>query len=168
MVESNWWVLGAGTAAVLAAWPAARLRLELSRAKHPSLAGHVRWAKRVAAWLPGYDYEADRFFAGDGAPADVAARRQAGLERLGTWFRTHCAKSMAETSRARAGLSDLQFTSRYRVPFPYSERLREYLSLGAFAESSQGVRVTDLDGNAFVDVSGSYGVNVFGVDFYRE
>ena len=31
-----------------------------------------------------------------------------------------------------------------------------------------GVTVTDLDGNRFYDVSGSYGVNVFGYDFYKE
>ncbi len=28
--------------------------------------------------------------------------------------------------------------------------------------------VTDLDGNRFYDVTGSYGVNVFGYDFYKE
>ena len=28
--------------------------------------------------------------------------------------------------------------------------------------------VTDLDGNRFYDVAGSYGVNVFGYDFYKE
>ena len=33
----------------LALWPAARRRIELSRAKHRSLAGHSRWAKRIAA-----------------------------------------------------------------------------------------------------------------------
>ena len=27
--------------------------------------------------------------------------------------------------------------------------------------------VTDLDGNAFYDLTGSYGVNVFGYDFYK-
>ena len=29
-------------------------------------------------------------------------------------------------------------------------------------------RVTDLDGNALYDLTGSYGVNVFGYDFYKE
>ena len=28
--------------------------------------------------------------------------------------------------------------------------------------------VTDLDGNQFYDLTGSYGVNVFGYDFYKE
>ena len=29
-------------------------RLGLSMAKHPSLAGHLRMAKRFAKWVPGY------------------------------------------------------------------------------------------------------------------
>ena len=33
-------------------------RLQLSMAKHPSLGGHLRMAKRFAAWIPGYSYSA--------------------------------------------------------------------------------------------------------------
>ena len=40
--------------------------------------------------------------------------------------------------------------------------------IGAFVQSSAGVTVTDLDGNRFYDLTGSYGVNVFGYDFYKE
>ena len=53
------------------AWPLARRRLELSLAKHPSLTGHSRMAKRVARLLPGYAYDETRFFASDDAPAEV-------------------------------------------------------------------------------------------------
>jgi glutamate-1-semialdehyde 2,1-aminomutase len=35
-------------------------------------------------------------------------------------------------------------------------------------QSSAGVTVTDLDGNVFYDLTGSYGVNIFGNDFYKE
>ena len=34
--------------------------------------------------------------------------------------------------------------------------------------ASSGVTLTDLDGNELLDVAGSYGVNVFGYDFYKE
>ena len=34
-------------------------------------------------------------------------------------------------------------------------------------QPAPGVTVTDLDGNVFHDLTGSYGVNVFGVDFYK-
>jgi len=33
---------------------------------------------------------------------------------------------------------------------------------------SAGVTVTDVDGNIFYDLTGSYGVNIFGNDFYKE
>ena len=31
-----------------------------------------------------------------------------------------------------------------------------------------GVTITDLDGNRFYDLTGSYGINVLGYDFYKE
>jgi glutamate-1-semialdehyde 2,1-aminomutase len=42
------------------------------------------------------------------------------------------------------------------------------MKIGAFVESSSGVTITDVDGNRFYDLTGSYGVNVFGYDFYKE
>ncbi|MCW5703623.1 MAG: aminotransferase class III-fold pyridoxal phosphate-dependent enzyme, partial [Bradyrhizobium sp.] len=38
----------------------------------------------------------------------------------------------------------------------------------AFVASSSGVTLTDIDGNVFYDLTGSYGVNIFGNDFYKE
>ncbi|MEI6548314.1 MAG: aminotransferase class III-fold pyridoxal phosphate-dependent enzyme, partial [Burkholderiales bacterium] len=82
-------------------------------------------------------------------------------------FKSRFEKSIAMTKRAREGISDLQFTGAYRVPFQYSALVRENLPVGAFVESSSGVTLTDLDGNVFYDLTGSYGVNVFGNDFYK-
>jgi glutamate-1-semialdehyde 2,1-aminomutase len=65
-------------------------------------------------------------------------------------------------------ISDLQFTEAYRVPFQFSRFVRSHLPVGAFTESSSGVTITDLDGNIFYDLTGSYGVNLFGYDFYKE
>ena len=61
----------------------------------------------------------------------------------------------------------MQFTSRYRVPFQFSRYVREHLKGGVFLNASEGVQVTDLDGNRLYDLTGSYGVNVFGYDFYK-
>src|SRR5580658_6436539 len=63
-----------------------RLRLQLSRAKHRSLAGHSRMARRFAGLVPFYEYGEDEFFRADGAPADVAAARRAGFMRLAGVF----------------------------------------------------------------------------------
>ena len=161
-------VIALAAAAVAAAViPLARRRLELSLAKHPSLAGHSRMAKRVAALVPGYSYDERRFFASDGAPIEVVAQRRGGFARLAARLNGRHAESIALTQRAREGLSDLQFTGAYRAPFQYSAYLRERLAVGSFVRSTDGVTVTDLDGVRFFDLTGSYGVNVFGNDFYK-
>ena len=149
------------------AYPAARQRLELSLAKHPSLTGHSRMAKRVAKLLPGYAYDEARFFNSDGAPAEVQTKRRTGFARLARDLTARHPQSVALTKQAREGISDLQFTGAYRVPFQYSPYLRQHLSLGAFVQRTDGVTVTDLDGQRFIDLTGSYGVNVFGHDFYK-
>jgi len=154
-------------AGLAVALPKARQRLELSLAKHPSLTGHSRMAKRVAAQVPGYSYDEAGFFGSDGAPAAVQARRRGGLMRLAAHLTTRHAKSIALTQQAREGISDLQFTGAYRVPFQYSAYLRQHLSVGAFVQRSDGVTLTDLDDQTFYDLTGSYGVNVFGNDFYK-
>ena len=46
--------------------------------------------------------------------------------------------------------------------------MRRHLPVGAFMQSSSGVTTTDLDGNLFYDLTGSYGFNLFGYDFYKE
>jgi glutamate-1-semialdehyde 2,1-aminomutase len=154
-------------AALAALAPAAVRRLALSRAKHPSLTGHSRMAKRVAGLLPGYAYDEDKFFGSDGAPAAEVARRKAGLQRLATGFATRCPKSLALTAQLREGIPDLKFTGAYRVPYQYSPYLRQHLQVGAVLQASEGVMLTDLDGNRYFDLAGSYGVNVFGYDVYK-
>jgi glutamate-1-semialdehyde 2,1-aminomutase len=158
----------AGMAALLAALPKLKQRLELSRAKHPSLAGHSRMAKRVARLLPGYSYDETQFFGSDGAPSEIVERRRFSLQRMEALFDRRYPLSAAATSEAADAISDLQFTSAYRVPYQYSDYLRQHLRTGNFVESSSGVTITDLDGNVFYDLTGAYGVNVFGYDFYKQ
>ncbi|MGK3853782.1 hypothetical protein, partial [Enterococcus faecium] len=82
-------------------------------------------AKRIAGQIPFYEYGPDRFFRADDAPADITAQRQAGFERLGAVYATRFAKTLALTRETRGGLSDLQFTGAYRVPFQFGRRVRE-------------------------------------------
>lgn len=148
--------------------PYIKRRLELSRAKHPSLTGHSRMAKRVASILPGYEFTENQFFSCDGAPEPVAANRRAAFYQLANLLQTRHAKSIELTAEAREIISDLQFTGAYRVPFQFSPLVRQHLKVGAFIQSADGVFVTDHDGQRFYDLTGSYGVNVFGADFYKE
>lgn len=160
-------LLAALSAAAALVLPRAVQRLQLSRAKHPSLTGHARMARRVARLIPHYAYSERAFFRSDDPNEAVALRREAGFARLSALYRTRFAKTRAETEGVRDGLSDLQFTGLYRVPFQYAGHVRAHLGAGAFAATSEGVTVTDLDGNVLYDLAGSYGVNLFGVDFYR-
>ena len=152
-----------------ASWTGYRLWLrgELSLAKHRSLEGHPRWARRLARWLPQYEYSDAEFFHADGAPEDIAERRARGFERLAAHYRERQPRG-AELGRVAAqGLSDLQLTARNRVPFQFSRRVRESLGGALFATATRGMKLTDVDGNEFIDLTGSYGVNVFGNDFYK-
>src|SRR5215475_1298684 len=156
-----------GAAVLIAGVRKMKERLELSRAKHPSLTGHARIARRVASLLRFYEFGEREFFGSDGAPDEISRRRRDGFTRLATLYRERFAETRRLTAQAREGLSDLQFTDAYRVPFQYSRMVREHLRAGSFLKSSQGVTLTDLDGNEFYDLAGSYGVNLFGHDFYK-
>ncbi|HEY2635378.1 MAG TPA: aminotransferase class III-fold pyridoxal phosphate-dependent enzyme [Steroidobacteraceae bacterium] len=145
-----------------------RLRLQLSRAKHRSLTGHSRMARRFASQVPFYEYGESQFFQTDGAPENIVAARRGGFERLSKLFAERFKKTAALTDDMAGSVSDLQFTSRYRVPFQFSAYVRQHFKSGSFVESSSGVTITDLDGNRLYDLTGSYGVNVFGYDFYKE
>ncbi len=169
MIEPAFQLTALAAATGALAWTSAKIyrRVELSLAKHPSLTGHVRWAKRLTGLLPGYRYDEQMFFASDGAAPAIVAQRKAGFQRLASTYRTRFPDTVAVTAQAREILSDLQFTSAYRVPFQYSDYLRRHLSVGGFLRSSDGVQVEDLDGNRLYDLTGSYGVNLFGYDFYK-
>jgi glutamate-1-semialdehyde 2,1-aminomutase len=158
---------GLGAAASFYLLARVHARLLLSRAKHRSLSGHSRISSWLARRLPFYEYDADGFFGSDDAPVEIAQRRRTGFARLAEFHCTHFSKGLALTGEVEAGVSDLQFTSSYRVPFQYSHKVAAELKVPAFMATSNGVQVTDLDGNRFYDLSGSYGVNLFGYDFYK-
>ena len=143
-------------------------RLQLSRAKHPSLRGHSKWSRRVARLIPNFDYDSKEFFNSDGASDAVVKQRQAGFERLIKLFDEKSPKTMAFYNQLESSISDVAFTNAYRVPFPYRKYLGQHLKVGSVVEESQGVKVKDLDGQWSYDLTGSYGVNVFGYDFYKD
>ena len=144
------------------------LRLQLSRAKHPSLRGHARISRVAARLVRFYEYDDARYFRADDAPPEIAERRRAGFLRLGELFQRRFARSIRATADIEHDIPDVPFTASYRVPFQFRRLVRQHLKTGSFMQASSGVTVTDLDGNQFFDLSGSYGVNVFGYDFYKD
>ena len=109
-----------------------KVRLELSRAKHPSLRGHARMARWLAALVPFYEYDEARVLplgrrarrgrASGAAPASCALAElyRAALRR----------DARSSPSEVEPGISDLQFTAAYRVPFQYSRFVRQHLRGG--------------------------------------
>lgn len=161
-------LFGLGAAAAATALTKVKRRLDLSRAKHRSLIGHVRMSRRIASLIPFYELDQDRFFSADDAPAAVETARRAGFERLGADYQARFTKTIALKGEVKDIIADMQFTDVYRVPFPFSRHVRDTLGASPFMEHSSGVTLTDTDGNTYYDVAGSYGVNVLGYDFYKE
>jgi glutamate-1-semialdehyde 2,1-aminomutase len=160
-----WYVIGA--LLLLLVLRKAQLRLMLSRAKHPSLAGHARIGRLLGRLIPYYEYDETQFFSADDAPAEIVAARRGAFKRLADLYAQRFSRGAALTREVAVAVADLQFTARYRVPFQFSRMVRQHLQAGAFLESSCGATVTDVDGNHLLDVSGSYGVNLFGYDYYK-
>src|SRR5215469_1196752 len=102
-----WYICGA--LVTLLALRSLRLRLLLSRAKHPSLGGHARLARLVARLVHYYEYDETQFFNADDAPAEVAAARRAGFTQLGQLYAQRLPKGTALTREVAHTASDLQF-----------------------------------------------------------
>lgn len=164
----TWFAAALGALLALAALRAVWNRLLLSAAKHPSLGGHAKISRWLAQRLPFYEYDEARFFRSDDAPEPIAQRRREGFARLVALYRERFAETARLTRETTEAISDLQFTAAYRVPFQYSRFVRERLSSGSFVQASDAVSITDLDGNRFYDLTGSYGVNLFGYEFYKQ
>src|ERR1700744_2305596 len=93
--------LAAGAVAATAVVaPKVKARIELSRAKHRSLAGHSKMSRRVARLIPFYEFDSSAFFQSDGAPADIAAKRRDGFFRLAALYQERFAKSKKQTAEA--------------------------------------------------------------------
>jgi len=155
-----------GALATLA--PSIYRRIQLSRAKHRSLAGHSRMAKRLARMLPGYHFDEQVFFKCDNPPLEIQNLRRQAFYRVAEVLKARHPLSIQASTEAREDITDMQFIAAYRVPFQFSPLVQEHLKVGSFLQSASGVHVTDLDGQSFYDLTGSYGVNVFGADFYKK
>src|SRR6266545_4335904 len=160
-------LFAAGAAALTTSVVKLKSRLALSRAKHRSLGGHSRLSRRLAGLIPFYAYDESQVFRSDDPPEEIATARHEGFMRLAQLHAERYPQTMRLTAGAKDGLSDLQFTDTYRVPFQFRELVQRHLNAPAFVQSSQGVMLTDLDGNRFYDLTGSYGVNLLGYDFYK-
>jgi len=117
--------------------------------------------------VPFYEFGEGGVFPLDGAPEEIAARRRAGFMRWRSSTRSASREAPADGASARG---HLRSAVHRRLPraVQYSRIVREHLGTGSVRAGVGGVMLADLDGNRFYDLTGSYGVNVFGYDFYKE
>ena len=112
----------------------------------------------------------DEFFSSDGAPArDRHAAPATASSGSPALYRSAFAKSRALT--AEASRADFRPAIHREPTGCRSSTAGWCASISAPAPSCSpppASRVTDLDGNVLYDLTGSYGVNVFGNDFYKE
>lgn len=146
----------------------AYIRLQLSKAKHPSLKGHSKWSRRIARQIPMFSYSAEEFFSVDGASPKVTQKRQQGLTKLAKSLTEQMPNAADLSKQLSSSISDIAFTKNYRVPFPFSQQLDDIFKINSFATETKGTLIKDIDGTWRCDATGSYGVNVFGYDFYKE
>ena len=124
--------------------------------------------RRVSKLLPAYTIDAEHFFSADNAPVDISEKRKSGFFRLSTHFSEKMPKTIQAGAELKNGIPDIDFTSSYRVPFQFATLVKENIKLGSLISETKGTKVKDLDGNWSYDLTGSYGVNLFGYEFYKE
>jgi glutamate-1-semialdehyde 2,1-aminomutase len=122
----------------------------------------------MARWVRAYAHPERAFFSSDSPSPDIEKKRRQGFERLARLFRERFPKTAAMTEELEGGISDLAFVNTHRVPFQYQRYVQHHLRIGSIVDAADGPRVRDLDGNWSYDVGGSYGVNLFGSDFYKK
>ena len=124
-------------------------------------------SRLMANIVRSYSYTEEDMYGADGAPDTVQALRRAGMNELSRRFDASTARARELNEQLRA-LSDIRFTDTNRVPHAFQSVVRQKLRLGCVVARSEGPFIVDVDGNRALDVSGSYGVNVHGYDFYKE
>jgi glutamate-1-semialdehyde 2,1-aminomutase len=95
--------------------------------------------------------------------------RPAGVQvlRLADQLNGRHAKSIALTRQAREHIARPAIHRQLPRALPVQSLPAPTPGVGSFVQGTDGVMLTDLDGVRFYDLTGSYGVNVFGNDFYK-
>eukprot|EP00933_Yihiella_yeosuensis_P046857 TRINITY_DN4248_c0_g1_i1.p1 TRINITY_DN4248_c0_g1~~TRINITY_DN4248_c0_g1_i1.p1 ORF type:complete len:588 (-),score=135.52 TRINITY_DN4248_c0_g1_i1:107-1870(-) len=114
----------------------------------------------------------EEFFGADGAPAEVAKKREAALDRLQASWQKRYAKTKDKQTYILDHFSDLRFkASGVESTYPIFQKVVNdalHPFTMTLVDKSDGCEVIDADGVKFLDASGSYGVNCFGYTKAKE
>jgi len=120
----------------------------------------------VVDLIPRFAIEKSNFFNADGATPEVAAKREAALEKLKKGWQSKFKQCLDFGAELKTLISDVRFTSGRCFP-PFNKVVNEYLDPSMALAKTNGPNVIDIDGNSAMDISGSYGVNVCGYEAYK-
>ena len=134
----------------------------------PGYAPTPKLSRVLSKWVGSRDLDLEAFLTADNAPAAAVETRRHALQRLIGELTKNSEKSSAYAQIAKENMSDLRFADANRVPFPFAKVMRDSVNLASIADHSEGPYIVDPDSNRYLDVSGSYGVNVAGYDRYKE
>eukprot|EP00933_Yihiella_yeosuensis_P050064 TRINITY_DN47830_c0_g1_i1.p1 TRINITY_DN47830_c0_g1~~TRINITY_DN47830_c0_g1_i1.p1 ORF type:complete len:598 (+),score=152.30 TRINITY_DN47830_c0_g1_i1:61-1854(+) len=123
--------------------------------------------KYVSKILPKYSISEEEFFKCDGASDEVAKRRKAAIEELSASWKKKYPKCQKFSEDLKKMISDLRFTSARCFP-AFNKVVQQYLDPSMALDRTEGLDVVDYDGNSYMDISGSYGVNVCGYETYKD
>ncbi len=132
--------------------------------------GTRAWRAASPRWCRSTNTTRRSSFAPTGRPTQVAAARRDGLHAPRGDVR-RCVTEDRGTDRIPSSTASPICSSPPATACPSSSAAScaQHFKAGAFPSSPRpACTVTDLDGNRFYDLTGSYGVNVFGYDFYKE
>ena len=121
----------------------------------------------VVKLIPRITIKEKDFFATDGATPDVAAKRRAALEALQKRWQSKFKQCLEFGETLKTLISDVRFTSGRCFP-PFNNVMNQFLNPSMALAKTKGPEVVDIDGNAALDVSGTYGVNVCGYEQYKK
>jgi glutamate-1-semialdehyde 2,1-aminomutase len=146
--------------------------LQLSRAKHPSLSGHARIGRWLAALIPvSTTYDESAF---SSAPTTRQQYRRAaphGIHAaLAALFAQRFARDRGtDRKRSRTASRICNSPARTACHFNSARMVREQLNDRRLSSHPRRGRDADRSGRQpLYDLTGSYGVNVFGYDFYKD
>ena len=126
-------------------------------------------SRLVARLVPFYEFGIDDFFRSDGAPADVALQRQDGFFKLARALQGALRQGPADDAAGRgANLRPAIHRGLPRaVPVqPAGARASRHRRLRDSRRPASRSPISTA--TSFYDLTGSYGVNIFGNDFYKE
>jgi len=115
------------------------------------------------------DLSREEYFTIDGAPQQIVDRRREAFNSMATSWKKRWPNASQKSAEMKKIFPDLRFkASGFESMFPvYQKITNEAFDMCSIVDHVDGTEITDIDGQKFLDSSGSYGVNCFGHTHFK-